>query len=68
MARAEEIRKTHLSPLILFVGRLVYYKGIEFLIDAMTDVAGASLVIVGSGPLEKNLRAQIDRRKLGHRV
>ncbi|MDR1997422.1 MAG: glycosyltransferase [Candidatus Margulisbacteria bacterium] len=48
---------------ILSVGRLVYYKGYAVLLEAMARVRGATLDIVGSGPLEKSLRAQA--RKLG---
>jgi rhamnosyl/mannosyltransferase len=53
--KAKEIREQFGSPLILFVGRLIYYKGIEFLIEAFKEVK-AQLVIVGSGPLEKDLK------------
>ncbi|MBS1252872.1 MAG: N-acetyl-alpha-D-glucosaminyl L-malate synthase [Anaerolineales bacterium] len=38
-------------PLILFVGRLRYYKGLEYLLQAMRDV-GATLLVVGAGPME----------------
>jgi rhamnosyl/mannosyltransferase len=41
---------------LLFAGRLVYYKGVDILVDAMRWVYGAELFIVGSGPLEKGLR------------
>jgi glycosyltransferase involved in cell wall biosynthesis len=42
-------------PAILFVGRLVSYKGVEVLIRAMRGIR-ARLWIVGSGPLEHPLR------------
>lgn len=42
-------------PMILFVGRLVYYKGVDVLIRAMKDIE-ARLIIIGQGPLENNLR------------
>lgn len=42
-------------PVILFVGRLVYYKGLEYLIQAMQGIE-AKLVIIGRGPLESKLR------------
>jgi glycosyltransferase involved in cell wall biosynthesis len=45
------------KPMTLFVGRLVYYKGIEVLIEAFKTVPG-TLVIVGEGPLEGRLREQ----------
>lgn len=42
------------KPIVLFVGRLVYYKGAEYLIKAMEDI-DAELLIVGDGPLKKKL-------------
>ena len=41
---------------LLFVGRLVYYKGIDVLIKAMKTVKNAELFIVGTGDLETSLR------------
>ncbi|OGD94589.1 hypothetical protein A3A48_00265 [Candidatus Curtissbacteria bacterium RIFCSPLOWO2_01_FULL_37_9] len=41
--------------IILFVGRLIYYKGVEYLIQAMHDVE-AVLLIVGSGNEEAKLK------------
>ncbi len=55
LKEAEEIKQKSGSPLILFVGRLVYYKGLEFLLDAMRHV-DAKLLMVGNGPLEKRLK------------
>ncbi|MCL2227072.1 MAG: glycosyltransferase [Oscillospiraceae bacterium] len=46
---------------VLFVGRLVYYKGCEFLIDAFSRIAGARLRIVGSGPLEGKLKKMSEK-------
>jgi glycosyltransferase involved in cell wall biosynthesis len=51
----ERIRCRFGSPLIVSVGRLVYYKGFEHLIAA-SRMLDASVVIVGSGPLESHLR------------
>lgn len=36
------------GPVVLFVGRLNYYKGVEYLIDAMQDVE-ATLLVAGDG-------------------
>lgn len=59
---AADLKAAHVRPIVLFVGRLVYYKGIDVLVDAMREV-DADLVIVGSGPLEAQLRART--RELG---
>lgn len=60
--RAAEIRERHQVPIVLFVGRLVPYKGIEVLLDAMRGVR-AVLLIVGAGPLQGSLDARA--RELG---
>lgn len=50
---------------LLFVGRLVEKKGIEYLLDAMPEIVKQQprthLKIVGSGPIEKALRMQVHR-------
>ncbi|MDH7486508.1 MAG: glycosyltransferase [Anaerolineae bacterium] len=43
------------GPLLLFVGRLRYYKGLSYLIQAMAHVP-ATLLVVGSGPMEREWR------------
>lgn len=55
LARAAELRAGHSRPIVLFVGRLVYYKGPEVLMRAMADV-DADLVLIGWGPLLKQLK------------
>lgn len=56
LARAAALRAGHARPIVLFVGRLIYYKGVDVLVRAMKDV-DADLVLVGGGPLESELRA-----------
>lgn len=55
LERAEELRSAHARKIVLFVGRLVYYKGADVLLKAMRSV-DADCVIIGSGPLEPQLR------------
>jgi rhamnosyl/mannosyltransferase len=66
-ARANRVVAAVPGPRMLFVGRLVYYKGLEVLIDAMARCEG-SLVIIGEGPLEGALRALVMEKRLGERV
>jgi len=61
------VRSRYGSNLILTVGRLVYYKGFEYLIDAMRHVNGR-LLIIGDGPLRTALEKQIRDLALGDRV
>jgi rhamnosyl/mannosyltransferase len=53
-SRARAIRGDSPAPLLLFVGRLVPYKGVAVLIRALRDTA-ARLVVVGDGPLRPSL-------------
>jgi glycosyltransferase involved in cell wall biosynthesis len=56
------------SPLLLFVGRLVYYKGCEVLLEAMKRVPDANLVMVGTGPLQGKLQDLITQAGLQDRI
>lgn len=65
--RAATIRQQYPGPLVLLVGRLCYYKGIEVAITAMQQVA-ATLLVVGVGPLRQQLQEQIERQQVSHKV
>ena len=65
--QAGKIKRQYPSPLLLCVGRLVYYKGYEYLIAAMKDI-DAHLLIVGSGPREENLRTLIKLYRLEDKI
>jgi rhamnosyl/mannosyltransferase len=56
------------APVVLFVGRLVYYKGVEVLLDAIERTAGARLAVVGDGPLRRALRERAERLGISSRV
>jgi rhamnosyl/mannosyltransferase len=62
------IRKKHGTPLLLFVGRLVYYKGLQYLIEALHLISDARLIIIGSGHLYSVLQKQIVSLGLMSRV
>ncbi|MRW92469.1 glycosyltransferase [Duganella sp. FT80W] len=49
----------------LFVGVLRYYKGLHILLDAMANV-DYPVVIVGAGPIERELKAHAQRLGLTH--
>jgi glycosyltransferase involved in cell wall biosynthesis len=49
-----DVRARFGSPLLLTVGRLVYYKGMEHLVRAMAGIP-ATLLVIGEGPLKPEL-------------
>lgn len=53
---------------VLFVGRLVYYKGVDVLLEAFRAVQGAELFLVGNGSLEDDLRQQAQAEPLQETV
>jgi rhamnosyl/mannosyltransferase len=55
-AAVDGLRRQYGPRTVLAVGRLVYYKGFEYLIRAMQEVNGRAL-IVGDGPLRESLRS-----------
>ena len=65
--RVEGLRARYEQPMVLLVGRLVHYKGVDVLIDAMRSVP-ASLVVVGDGPYRAALERVAAERRLGGRV
>ncbi|MBI2983334.1 MAG: glycosyltransferase [Chloroflexi bacterium] len=56
------------APVALFVGRLVYYKGLGVLLDALARVPTLRLVMVGDGPLLRDLRTQAGQLGVSARV
>ncbi len=64
---AEEIRKKIGTPFILSVGRLSYYKGFEYLIEAAKNVE-ANFLIIGEGKLKNKLSSLIKKFNLENKV
>ena len=67
LAASNALRDRHGSPLILFVGVLRYYKGVQYLLEAMQRVP-ARLIVVGDGPLRPELVALAARLEVADRV
>jgi len=45
------------DKVVLFVGRLTYYKGLDYLIEAMQKI-NATLIIIGGGELKEHLKEE----------
>ena len=57
----EAIRERHGKPLVVFLGRLCYYKGVETLIEAAKLMRQpASVVVIGDGPWRERLVRQAE--------
>lgn len=56
------------APLLLYAGRLVTFKGIDHLLDALALLPQAHLLLAGEGPHRAQLEAQAARLGLAGRV
>jgi glycosyltransferase involved in cell wall biosynthesis len=60
------------EKIILFVGRLVYEKGVQHLIAAMPKILqhynDAKLIIAGKGPMQDELKAEAESLGLGEKI
>ena len=66
-SRPHQFPPADAGPAGLFVGRLVAYKGLDVLLDAVlgTDL---KVVIVGDGPLKQHLEERVRKHSLGQQV
>lgn len=67
LAFADALRAAHGEPLWLCVGRLIYYKGLDVALEALRRVPG-KLLIVGTGPLEREWRGRAAELGVAGRV
>jgi rhamnosyl/mannosyltransferase len=67
LTRASEIRRDVNQPIVLFVGRLVPYKGVDVLLEALAGLNACGL-IVGDGPLRAALEARARELDIAGRV
>jgi rhamnosyl/mannosyltransferase len=65
--QASRLRERFGSPLWLFVGRLIYYKGLQVALAALREVPG-KLVVIGTGPLEAELSAKAAELGVAERI
>jgi rhamnosyl/mannosyltransferase len=63
----QKLRTLFGPEFILFVGKLRYYKGLQFLIEAMPAI-DAPLVVVGNGPMEDDLKALAANYRVADKV
>jgi glycosyltransferase involved in cell wall biosynthesis len=61
------IRAKYGDRIVLSVGRLVHYKGMEYLIESMRSVDGC-LVHIGSGPLAAQLLEQAQKAGISNKI
>lgn len=66
-AYTRELQDRYGSPLWLCVGRLIYYKGLSVAVQALRSVPG-TLLVIGTGPLEVELRRQAADQGVAGRV
>lgn len=64
---AERIRRQYGERLVLFIGKIRYYKGLQFLIEAMREV-DAHLLVIGDGPLLGSFLRQRESLPYGQRL
>lgn len=66
----EQIRNQYPGKKIIFsLGRLVEYKGYEYLIDSAINLSEDYIILIGgSGPLRDNLQKQIENKDLQSKV
>lgn len=67
LRRCDEFRRRFAGPIWVAVGRLVYYKGLTTAIEALPSMPGM-LVIIGDGPLRRDLERQATQLGVGDRI
>jgi glycosyltransferase involved in cell wall biosynthesis len=67
LEEAKQLQDVHGKPLWLMVGRMTYYKGYHVALEALVQVEGR-LIVVGTGPLEPELKVLAQRLGVFERV
>ena len=66
-AMADAIRERFPGPLLVFLGRMVHYKGIDLLIEAMRGI-DATCLLIGDGPKRGELEALTAKEAIRHKI
>lgn len=67
LLKAKAKSSTTQGHIIFALGRHVYYKGFDVLIEAMQHI-DAQLILGGDGPLKIELQQQVERLNISHKV
>ncbi|MGB2805615.1 MAG: glycosyltransferase [Candidatus Zixiibacteriota bacterium] len=65
--KVQEIRSRCNGPIVLFVGRLCYYKGIKYLLEASREI-DAKFLLIGDGPHKLKLMNLVRGNKLAKKI
>jgi len=68
IAKMDTTAKNSAKLSILMIGRLTYYKGHKYLLEAITQLPNVELTIIGTGELEQNLKQLVLQLQLDKRV
>lgn len=61
------IRRTFGPDMLLYIGKFRHYKGLHVLIEAMKVIKG-KLVMIGNGPLEREIFTHVSQAGLGEKI
>jgi glycosyltransferase involved in cell wall biosynthesis len=56
------------EKILLYVGRLEEYKGVQYIIQSLPELQGFRLKVVGKGPYEAELRSMAETLGVGERI
>lgn len=56
------------EKIILYVGRLEEYKGVQYIINCLPELDNCRLIVVGKGPYEDELRLLAEKLRVSERI
>ena len=67
MKKIHSIQDKFKNKIVLFVGRLIYYKGLEYLIKSIPQI-NAHFILIGGGPLKNTLKQMTKDLKVENKI